>query len=155
MTIDDAVTYARYLWHWDWLNDGLPRNMRVGDIDGSLVLPGGWALFLEGKSADASNPPLIPKKGQYMAAKFLSQSPFNTFVFLGGRPDGSEVYWLRVFQNGQDSGWLPTNAEAVKRFVLHWIRDHDLWGSYEIDGPFTSATDSNGASRPGLLTRSD
>jgi hypothetical protein len=144
VTIDDPITYARYLWHWDWLNDGLPRNMRVGDIDGSLVLPGGWALFLEGKTADASNPPLIPKKGQYMAARFLAQSPFNTVVFLGGRPDGTAVYWMRVFQNGQDSGWIPTNAEAVKRFVLNWLRDHDLWGSYEIDGAFTSATDSNG-----------
>jgi hypothetical protein len=141
MSIEDPVTFSRYLWRWDWLNDGLPRAMRIGDIDGSLVLPGGYALFLEGKTADASNPPLIPKKGQYLAAKFLSESPFNTFVFLGGRPDGSEVYWMRVFQNGQDSGWLPTNAEAVKRFVANWIREHDLWGSYEVEGPFTSVTE--------------
>jgi len=141
MTIDDPVAFARYVWRWDWLNDVLPRNMRIGDIDGSLVLPGGYALFLEGKSADASNPPLIPKKGQYMAARFLAQSPFNTVVFLGGRPDGSEVFWIRIFQNGHDSGWLPTNAGAVQRFVANWIREHDLWGSYEINESFMSRTE--------------
>ena len=141
MTIDDPIVYARYLWKWDWLNDGLPRAMRIGDVDGSLVLPGGYALFLEGKSADPSAPPLIPKKGQYMAARFLAQSPFNTVVFLGGRPDGTAVYWMRVFQNGQDTGWIPTNAEAVKRFVLNWVREHDLWGSCEINESFMDLTE--------------
>jgi hypothetical protein len=48
---------------------------------------------------------------------------------------------MRVFQNGQDSGWIPTNAEAVKRFVLNWIREHDLWGSYETEEAFTSSTE--------------
>jgi len=141
MPITHRETYARFIWNWDWLSSVLPRRMTIGDIDGSLVLPHA-ALFIEGKTATPDTPPIIVKKGQELAFRYLSQFPGHTVLILGGRADRSEVYWMRVLEGGRDSGWIPATNETVRRFVWNWVRENDVeTRAFSLDGNYSNSSE--------------
>ena len=123
--IRDMGLYISAIRDWDFLADCLPRNCRISDIDGFVVLPRG-ALFLENKNVTGADWPQIPL-GQFKAFRDLTGFGAISVVFIAWR--GEEVVGMRILSGDGDSGWFSASTEGLRAFVRRWATEHDYAGT--------------------------
>jgi hypothetical protein len=118
------------MWSWEFLNDYLPRGIRVMDIDGMLEINKHF-LFLEGKQMGAPVP-----KGQNMALSRLAKQPRTTVVILEGHPPMDITKWYVIHNNAQKS--YTGNTELFIEFIRRWVDYAEGREKYTKDEPNTA-----------------
>ena len=124
MGLRDRNAYGFGAWDWTFLEDCFPRHLAPGDADGLVVLKNGYFLVLEGKRSDPSRPPLI-SEGQLTAFRSLSRVGNCTVIVVGGDPERSEVYWVKLLGPLGESDWKKASVTDVQRIVRLWAERYD------------------------------
>ena len=124
MGLRDRNAYGLGAWDWTFLEDCFPRHLAPGDIDGAVILENGYCLFLEGKRADATRPPLL-SEGQMKAFRSLTRVGNCTVIVVGGDPETSEVYWMKLLGPRGETDWKRASITDVQRIVRLWAERYD------------------------------